>query len=211
MNGVAFLYTNRSSISLGIGANLATFAKRRVKPYEMLEEFKKHPMVAPLIKDGKPREYLAHWLAEGGYDTMPDLCGDGYLIAGDSAMMFNALHREGSNLAMTSGRLAALAVHDALDRGDVSRKGLQGYVDRLRESYVVRDLKKYRRFPSFLDSHEELFSSLPRLKCMAAREMLTVNGVPKKDKQRKIWRKFREEMPLKKLARLVWDGWRGVR
>ncbi len=211
MNGVAFLYTNRSSISLGIGANLATFAKRRVKPYEMLEEFKKHPMVAPLIKDGKPREYLAHWLAEGGYDTMPDLCGDGYLIAGDSAMMFNALHREGSNLAMTSGRLAALAVHDALDRGDVSRKGLQGYVDRLRESYVVKDLKKYRRFPSFLDSHEELFSSLPRLKCMAAREMLTVNGVPKKDKQRKIWRKFREEMPLKKLARLVWDGWRGVR
>ncbi len=211
MNGVAFLYTNRSSISLGIGANLATFSKRRVRPYEMLDEFKKHPMVAPLIKDGKPREYLAHWLAEGGYDTMPKLCGDGFLIAGDSAMMFNALHREGSNLAMASGRFAALAVLDALQKGDVSQKGLQGYTERLRDSYVLKDLRKYRRFPSFLDSHEEIFSSLPRLKCMAAREMLTVNGVTKKEKQKKIWKKFRGEFSLAALARLLWDGWRSVR
>ncbi len=211
MNGVAFLYTNRSSISLGIGANLAAFSQKRIKPYEMLEEFKKHPMVAPLIQDGKPREYLAHWLAEGGYDTMPHLCGDGYVIAGDSAMMFNALHREGSNLAMASGRMAAMAVFDALNKGDVTKKGLDGYTELLRNSYVLKDLKKYRRFPSFLDSHDELFSTLPRLKCMAAREMLTVDGVTKREKQGKIWRRIRKELSVKKLLKLAWDGWRSVR
>ena len=62
MNGIAFLYTNRNSISIGIGANLADFAGKKPKPYEMLEDLKAHPMIAPLIKDGKPKEYLAHWL-----------------------------------------------------------------------------------------------------------------------------------------------------
>ena len=32
MNGVAFLYTNRSSISIGIGANLADFAMQKARP-----------------------------------------------------------------------------------------------------------------------------------------------------------------------------------
>ena len=30
-------------------------------------------MVAPLIAGGKSIEYTAHWLAEGGYNTMPQL------------------------------------------------------------------------------------------------------------------------------------------
>ena len=106
MDGVAAIYTNHDSVSLSIGANLADFARHKLKPYELMENFKQHPMVAPLIAGGKPREYIAHWLAEGGFDTIPPLYGDGYLIAGDSAMLFNALHREGGNLAMTSGRIA---------------------------------------------------------------------------------------------------------
>ena len=81
---------------------------------------------------------------------MPRLCGDGFLIAGDSSMMFNALHREGSNLAMTSGRLAAETILEAIERNDFSSRGLQGYVKRLQDSYVLKDLEKYRKFPSFL-------------------------------------------------------------
>jgi len=211
MNGVAFLYTNRGSISLGIGANLEHLAKQKVKPYEMLEELKSHPMVAPLIRNAKPKEYLAHWLAEGGYDTVPKLYGDGFLIAGDSAMLFNALHREGSNLAMMSGRLAAETILDALNRGDFGRSTLQSYTERLRASYVLQDLKKYRRFPGFMEGHPELFSTVPALASRAAREMLTVNGISKKQKQHTIWKAIRREMPLARLLRLAWDGWRSVR
>ena len=136
MNGVGVIYTNRKSLSLCIGANLEDLSRFKVKPYEMLEEFKAHPMVASLIKGGKPTEYMAHWLAEGGFDAMPALCGDGFLIAGDSAKLFNALHREGSNMAITSGRFAAEAIIDALKAGDVSRTGLNGYVSRLQDSYI---------------------------------------------------------------------------
>jgi len=136
---------------------------------------------------------------------------DGFLIAGDSCMLFNALHREGSNLAMASGRLAAEAIMEALEKGDLSRKGLGGYVARLERSFVLKDMKKYRDFPKFLHEHKELFTTLPELASHAAREMLTVNGVTKKQKQGAIWRSVRKKMSLMKLLRLLWDGWRAVK
>jgi electron transfer flavoprotein-quinone oxidoreductase len=211
MDGIAVIYTNKNSLSLCIGANLSDFTKNKVKPYELLEEFKNHPMVSPLIKGGQPKEYMAHWIAEGGYDAIPELCGNGYIIAGDSGMLFNALHREGSNMAMASGRFAAEAIMDALDRGDFSRNVLMGYVSRLNESYIIQDLKKYRRFNSFRLNHHELFTTLPGLTALAAREMLTVDGVPKKERQRAIWKKVRKETSLSKLVRIIWDGWRSVK
>jgi electron transfer flavoprotein-quinone oxidoreductase len=211
LNGVAAIYTNRGSLSLCIGANLAEMSRNRVRPYEMLEDFKQHPLVAPLIKGAKPREYMAHWLAEGGYHTIPQLCGDGFLIAGDSGMLFNALHREGSNMAMTSGRFAAQAILEALAKGDLSQTGLQGYVTRLQDSYVLKDMRKYRRFESFLRQHHELFTTLPEIAGAAAREMLRVNGIPKKAKQRIIWKEALRKISPWELLRLLWDGWRAVR
>jgi electron transfer flavoprotein-quinone oxidoreductase len=211
MDGVAVIYTNRKSLSLCIGANLSALSKQKVRPYEMMESFKEHPRVAPLIQGGKSTEYMAHWLAEGGYDAIPQLWGDGFLIAGDSGMLFNAPHREGSNLAMTSGRFAAEAILEALAKGDFSREGLKGYISRLQDSYILKDLKKYRRFGRFLRTHTELFTTLPRWTRFAARQMLTVNGLPKKEKQKRVWREFRTRISLLTFLRLLWDGWRSVR
>ena len=126
-------------------------------------------------------------------------------------MLFNALHREGSNLAMTSGRLAAETILEALEHNDYSAMGLQGYVKRMQGSYVLKDLKKYRRFPSFLETHKELFTSLPRATSIAIRQMLMVNGVPKKAKQREAWKAIRGQVSLFRLLRLAWDAWRSVR
>ena len=211
MGGVAVLYTNYSSLSLGIGANLADLAAAKIKPYELIESFKQHPMIAPLIAGGKSKEYMAHWLSEGGYDAMPNLYGDGYLIAGDSAMMFNALHREGNNLAMASGKMAAETIIEAIKRDDYSRRSLASYSERLAESKVIKDLKKYRKFGKFLYTRKEIFNQLPRLASSAAREMITVNGISKKQKQRTIFKEIRRQMPIFRLLRLLWQGWRSVK
>lgn len=211
MDGVAVIYTNKNCLSLCIGVNFWQLAKQKVRPYEMLEAFKEHPMVAPLIRGGKPVEYMAHWIAEGGYEAIPSLCGDGFLIAGDSSMLFNALHREGSNMAMTSGRLAAEAIMEAMEKGDFSRNGLAGYVLRLQNSYILKDLKKYRGFGRFRQKHNEIFMTLPGLTSLAAREMLTVNGVPKKTKQKFIWHEIQRRLSFFSLLRLLGDGWRSVR
>lgn len=211
MNGVAAVYTNRKSLSLCIGANLADFARSKIKPYEMLEEFKRHPMIAPLLSGGKSIEYMAHWLAEGGYDTIPRLCGDGFLIAGDSGMLFNVLHREGSNLAMTSGRFAAEAIMEALDKGDFTRNGLSGYTSRLHDSYIMKDMKKYKNWGEFLETHPEIFSSLPAWMSEAAREMITVDGVPKKNKQKILWDNLHSRISVLRLLDIFLQGWRSVK
>jgi electron transfer flavoprotein-quinone oxidoreductase len=211
MDGVAFIYTNRSSLCLGIGANLADFAAFKLKPYELIENLKQHPMVAPLIAGGKPMEYIAHWLAEGGYDAIPKLYGDGYLIAGDSAMLFNTLHREGNNLAMASGKMAAEAIIEAFKLDDYSEKGLRNYSDSLAKSFVMKDMKKYRRLSGFLYHHKEIFSQLPEVISFGAREIITVNGVSKKDKERLILEKIRKAISIPRLLRLMWQAWRATR
>jgi electron transfer flavoprotein-quinone oxidoreductase len=211
MDGVAIVYTNKGSVSLSVGANLADFVKTKMKPYELMEAYKQHPMVAPLIAGGKSIEYTAHWLSEGGYSTIPELTGNGYLIAGDSAMLFNALHREGSNLAMASGKLAAEAIKEALKRNDFTKQGLSSYITRMNESFVLKDMKKYSKFGGFLYSNHQLFNELPEVAQFAAREMLTVNGISKKEKQSTIMAEIKKKIGLMKMARVAWNGWRAVK
>jgi hypothetical protein len=62
-----------------------------------------------------------------------------------------------------------------------------------------------------MENHPELFTSLPEWAGQAAREMLTVNGVPKKKKQGVLWDHLRRQISLGRLLRIFWDGWRSVR
>ena len=156
-------------------------------------------------------EYVAHWLAEGGYNAIPKLYGDGYLIAGDSAMLFNTLHREGNNLAMASGKMAAETIIEAFKLGDFSKTGLKGYGDRLADSFVMKDLKKYRRLGSFLYKRKEIFTQLPELASFGAREIITVNGVSKKDKEKSILAKIQKALSIPRIIRLLWQAWRATR
>src|SRR5207247_6909722 len=98
MGGYAFIYTNRDSLSVGVGALMSRFIRTIVTANGLLEGVTQHPLVRPLLAGGQVAEYLAHAIPEGGYRAMPRLYGDGVLVAGDAAMMVNGLHREGSNL-----------------------------------------------------------------------------------------------------------------
>jgi flavin-dependent dehydrogenase len=126
-------------------------------------------------------------------------------IVGDTAMLFNTLHREGSNLAMVSCRLAAETILKAKRAGDFSRPSLEDYARRLEDGIVLQDMKKYRRFNGFLQRHKEIFTTLPRAAGYAGREMLTVDGVSKKAKQGIIWRRLRRDHSLLGLLRLLRD------
>ena len=112
MVGTGFLYTNKDSLTIGVGCMLSDFKAnpQRTTPYALLEKLKKHPSIAPLIEGGEMKEYCAHLIPEGGFHAVPQVYGDGWMIVGDSGGFVNAVHREGSNLAMTTGRLAAETV-----------------------------------------------------------------------------------------------------
>ncbi|MCS7172984.1 MAG: FAD-dependent oxidoreductase [Armatimonadetes bacterium] len=211
MSGYGFLYTNRDSLSVGVGVLVSHLMRTRRTPYELLERLKQHPAVRPLLTGGEVLEYAAHAIPEGGYEAMPRLFGNGVLIAGDAAMMVNGLHREGSNLAMAAGRLAGETVIEAKRRGDFSARTLALYEAKLRESFVLQDLVKYRHLPELADRRPDLFRIYPHLVHDAVHEMLTVDGLPKRAKQRRIWQEItRRRRPLQ-LLRDLYEIWRAVR
>ena len=187
MLGLGFIYTNKESVSIGLGVGLDAVCEKNLKPYEVLEELKKHPAIAPLIKDGELLEYSAHLIPEGGYKKIPTLFGAGVMIAGDAAMLVNNLHWEGTNLAMISGKIAGETALKALARGDFSEKMLSRYQKELENSFVMKDLKTYRnlmdeahnRSESFMDYYLREVNGFFRM-------FTTVDSIPKREKFRKF-------------------------
>ncbi|MDR7585362.1 MAG: FAD-dependent oxidoreductase [Armatimonadota bacterium] len=210
MAGYGFIYTNRESLSVGIGALISHLMRTKITPYDLLEGFKQHPFVARLIEGGEVQEYAAHAIPEGGYRAMPRLYGRGVLVAGDAAMMVNGLHREGSNLAMAAGRMAGEAIVQARARGDLDAAG-PIYQQLLEASFVLQDLRKYRDLPDLVDRRPELLELYTRLANDVVGEMLTVDGLSKRAKQKKIWRHVREVRPLWQMAKDLYQGWKAIR
>ncbi len=214
MVGTGFLYTNKESVTIGIGCILDDFKKNpnRTSPYTLLEQLKKHPSVAPLIEGGEMKEYTAHLIPEGGFFALPQLYGNGWMIVGDSAGFVNAAHREGSNLAMTSGRLAGETIGELKKAGkDTTAANLKLYKDKLDASFVMKDLHKYRHMPEVLHNNNQFFTSYPQLVAKAAQTMFTVDNVDKQTKEREIRTSFRSSRSLVGLMKDAYNLWRATR
>ena len=214
MMGTGFLYTNKDSITIGVGCMLSDFKGNpdKTSPYVLLEQMKRHPSIAPLIEGGEMKEYCAHLIPEGGFYAVPKVYGNGWMIVGDSGGFVNAAHREGSNLAMTTGRLAGETVIAAKATGKVlNESALKPYKEALDESFVMKDLHKYRDMPQVLHKNPQFFNTYPELMARAARTFVTVDGVDKKTKEREILSSFRKSRSLAGLMGDAFKLWRAFR
>lgn len=214
MMGTGFLYTNKESLTIGVGCMLGDFKKNphRTSPYALLENMKQHPAIAPLIEGGEMKEYCAHLIPEGGFHAVPQVYGHGWMIVGDSGGFVNAVHREGSNLAMTTGRLAAETVIQAKAAGKGYRAAeLKPYKAALDASFVMKDLHKYRDMPAVLHRNPHFFTSYPDLVAQAAKTMITVDGIDKKTKEREVFASFRRSRRLTGLMGDAYKLWRAFR
>ena len=214
MMGTGFLYTNKESLTIGVGCMLGDFKNNpnRTSPYALLEQMKRHPSIAPLIEGGEMKEYCAHLIPEGGFHAIPQIYGHGWMIVGDSGGFVNAVHREGSNLAMTTGRLAAETVINAKAAGKECRaESLKPYKTALDDSFVMKDLYKYRDMPTVLHKNPQFFTSYPDMVAQAARTMITVDGVDKKTKEREIFANFRKTRKLTGLVGDAYKLWKAIR
>jgi electron transfer flavoprotein-quinone oxidoreductase len=186
--GGGFLYANKESISLGLVATLADLTTSDVPIYQMLEDFKSHPAIAPVIAGGTTVEYSGHLIPEGGYDMIPTLYKDGCLLTGDAAMFCINLGYQvrGMDFAVTAGQLAAEAAIEALDKGDTSAAGLAVYKTKLDGSFVLQDLKAFRKFPHFMESTTRLFTEYPKMIEDIFLSMFVVDGKPVKPVMKKV-------------------------
>lgn len=201
MLGYGFIYTNKDTLSVGVGVLLSDIIARKITPNALLERFKAHPMVRRLLVDGEAKEYMAHLIPEGGWPEMPALYAPGYLVTGDAAGMVNGAFREGSNYAAISGKLAAQTALEALDRGDFGRQAMATYCERLQDSFIAGDLSSYSRLSKFAHEHPHLLTEYPKLLNDVAHSLLTVDGTPKRLKFTDIVRKALKARPPLAIAR----------
>ncbi|MGF1470094.1 MAG: FAD-dependent oxidoreductase [Sandaracinaceae bacterium] len=210
VTGGGFLYTNQDSIAIGVIGQLSSFAERRRRPDELLERFKAHPSVAPLLEGAKPREYSAHLVPEAGWSMMPKLYRPGMLVAGDAAGLCFAtgLYLEGINYALQSGFAAAETALEAHAAQDSSASMLRGYEARLEARHVTTDFKAYRDAPAFVNS-ERLANTYPGLVTRSAERLFRVDGRGK----RKLLAIAREAMKEARVSnwQVLRDVYRGMR
>ncbi|MGI5472185.1 FAD-dependent oxidoreductase [Streptomyces sp. CA-132043] len=188
--GGGFLYTNLDTVSVGVVLGLPGLARSGVRPDRILAELKAHPAVAPLVRGAEVKEYAAHLLPEGGYDTMPELAGDGILVAGDAAHMCLAagIWLEGVNYALGAGMYAGRAAAAAVAAGDTSRRGLAGYRRMLADSFVLADHRKLRRVPGLVFS-DRVQQAYPGLACDVLQSLFQVDNSSPKPGLRRILRR----------------------
>ncbi|HEY4609803.1 MAG TPA: FAD-dependent oxidoreductase [Ilumatobacteraceae bacterium] len=164
VNGGGFVYTNLDTIAVGVVLKVTGLAAQKTRPEAIIAGLKRHSAIAPLVEGGELHEYSAHLIPEAGLSMMPEMTGDGLLIAGDAAALCLAagIWLEGVNFAMASGMYAGRTVVEAIDNGDVSQRGLGGYARRLGDTFVLRDHRKLRRAPELVlsDRVQHLYPSM---------------------------------------------------
>lgn len=209
MLGLGFMYTNKNSVSIGLGVTLSELIEKGLKPYDLLDKLKQHPEIAPLIKDGELLEYSAHLIPEGGYKKVPLLFGSGVMVCGDAAMFVNNMHWEGTNLAMISGKIAGETAVIALGKQDFSETSLSHYQEELENSFIIKDLRTYKDLMGGVQERVGEFLGYYPKKINSFFEMFTsVDSVPKKEKYHKFIKSIFTD---RKISDLFKDAWSAVK
>lgn len=178
--GGGFMYANKESISLGLVATISTTAEQDMPIYQMMENFKNHPMVAPMIRGAKMVEHSGHMVPEGGYNMIPRYIFDGCLLAGETAgfCMNLGYQVRGMDFAVASGRMAAEAACEAIDAGDTSAAGLASYKTKLEDSFVIKDLQTFQAWPATMEHWDRMFTEYPTMVREIFNGLFAVDGKP---------------------------------
>ncbi|NPD30358.1 FAD-dependent oxidoreductase [Eggerthellaceae bacterium zg-1084] len=194
--GGGFLYTNRDSISLGLVTTIskAGDASNDTPVYQMLEDLKRHPAVAPIVRGATVVEHSGHMVPEGGLGMVPEMTFDGCVVVGEAAglCMNMGYQVRGMDFAVASGRMAAEAVVEAIGRGDTSKAGLAGYRARMEASFVMRDLRTFSNWPATMEGWDTLFSDYPTMVREAMNALFVVDGTPQERLMRRMMPIFRK-------------------
>ena len=211
VRGGGFLYTNYDSLSIGLVFHLASLRTSAKTPYDLLNAFMEQPQVAKLVRGGRLQEYSAHVIPEGGYNMIPELVGNGILVAGDAAALCNAtgVNLEGINLASHSGILAGRTVVEAHERNDFSKTTLKRYKERLDLSWVMQDLKGFRNAPKMLHI-DRIYNEYPELVCSMMEHIYRIDGTPKTSIPKLVMREVKEKIGLKNAISDLLTAWRAL-
>ena len=143
-NGGSFMYHwGDNLVSIGFVVHL-NYENPYISPFDEFQRFKTHPSIRKFLEGGKRLVYGARAITEGGQQSIPRLTFPGGALIGCSAGFVNVPRIKGSHNAMKSGMLAAEAAFEALAAGREGHDEITPYTDRLRTSWLWKDLDKVR-------------------------------------------------------------------
>jgi electron transfer flavoprotein-quinone oxidoreductase len=165
MFGGGFLYTNKETVSLGIVVGIKALMEKTptIEAHTLINEFKDRYEIDRMIEGGSLAEYSAHIIPESGYGGISKLCGNGIMVTGDAAgfALNMGVTVRGMEFAIASGIIAAETAVKAKETDDYSAKTLSFYENKLRETFVLKDLHACKDIPEFLDN-DSFFSFYPQ-------------------------------------------------
>jgi electron transfer flavoprotein-quinone oxidoreductase len=207
MFGGGFMYTNRETISLGVVVGIRALMEKSptIEAHTLIDAFKKRYEIKKLIEGGTLAEYAAHIIPESGYNGISKLYGNNILVTGDAAgfALNMGVTVRGMEFAIASGIIAAETIIRAKASEDYSAQSLSYYEDRLKESFVFKDLYNYREMPEFLDNND-FFSYYPNLFPALVEKIMWFGREPKEKLSKTVWEGLKEAgaLNLKKLKTL---------
>ncbi|MBC6415202.1 MAG: 4Fe-4S dicluster domain-containing protein [Bdellovibrionales bacterium] len=142
--GSWFYPLGNNQVSLGLVVGLDS-PLADLSVHDELQKMKEHPLFQKYLKGGKCIEWGAKTIPEGGYHALPKrFSGDGLLIIGDSLGLVNMSSLKGIHYAMASGYYAAQVLWSSFEKQDFSYECLKAYDQKIKESFIGKDLYKYR-------------------------------------------------------------------
>ena len=109
--------------------------------YQEYQQFKSLPYISSLLEKGKPIEYGAKCIYEGGVYSMPSPVFPGGVLMGESARLVDTFKIKGAHLAMYSGLLAANSIVNALEANrEAPAEQLNSYEEDLYQSFIYKEM-----------------------------------------------------------------------
>ena len=212
--GLGFIYTNEESVSIGLGLTVHDLVESKENLNDLLEHFKNLPTIRRLIEGGEILEYSAHMIPELGFDRLPDMTMPGLILVGDTAGLVNgSVYHEGTNLAMGSGILAGETIIEAKEKGlDIgSAEALKPYRGKLEDSFILKDVYKFRKIPDFFNKFPHYLRDYPGHLTQWLTDYFTIDETPKRDVEKGILKKIKHDIGLWRFATDMFRVGRAVR
>lgn len=140
-----FLYfAENNQVSFGIICDLS-YSNPYFSPFDELQRLKLHPLIRPILENGKRLSYGARALAKGGLNSLPKFTFAGGVLVGCDAGFLDPAKIKGSHTAIKSGTLAAQSVFDAIQAGRQHDEVTQFY-DEFKKSWLYDDAYRSRNW-----------------------------------------------------------------
>jgi geranylgeranyl reductase family protein len=116
------------TVSVGVVSDNDSLLKNGMTPEQTFEKHREHCPGLQRRLENATRQSKYHVAKEFSYSTSQQ-SGDGWVLVGDAYGFIDPIYSSGVFLALKSGELAADAIHDSLESGDLSGESLGKWVE----------------------------------------------------------------------------------